>query len=227
MINPNVSIKASEHIERVLNEVKFQDTYLEVVNPERGPPSIESYYDVSMSVPEVINLVKRRSGEFDSFLLACFADPGLETLKELLDKPVVGIMEASIHIACMLGERFSIIAINKRRAGTKWRYVRSLGLSDRMVSVIPIEMSVEEMEENAEKLIGSAVRAVNRAKEEGAEVAILGCASMAGYAKEIERRTGVCIVDPIVVGFKIAEILADIGLSQSKVGSYSTPKGVI
>lgn len=223
VINPNTSKEMTKHIGRVLKKVKFRDTVLKVVDLERGPKTIESSYDVGLAVPEMLKIIERESKEFNAILIACFADPGLEAAREICQIPVLGIMEASIYVASMLGEKFSILSINKRRAPTKWRYVRSLGLSGRMASVVSLDMPVVTMERDKGRLMVEIERAVEKAVKDGAEVIILGCAAMAGYSKEIEERVGIPVVDPIVVGFKMAEIFADIGLCQSKVGCYSTP----
>lgn len=226
VINPNTSERTTQHIKNNIKKVKHVDTFFEVINPRKGPESIESYYDISMVVPEMIKLVKDKSQSFDAMVIACFGDPGLETFKEILDIPVIGIMEASIHIASMLGEKFSIISINKRRASSKWRYIRSIGLINRMVSVIPIDMSVVDMEKDPEMMLSRIVDAALKAKEEGAEVVILGCASMSGYSEEIMKKTGLTVIDPVAIGFKLAEILAELNLSQSKVGIYSKPRNI-
>jgi len=212
VLNPNSSTKVTEHLRSFLETIKSADTQLKVVNIQEGPTSIESHYDIALAVPEIIKIVSEMYEEFDSVFLACFADPGLEVLREILDKPVIGAMESSIYVACMLGERFSIIAINQERAKAKWRYVRSLGLEERMVSVEAIDMSVLEMEENPSKTIKKAVEAAMIAKSKGADVVILGCASMAGYSKIIQEKAEVCVIDPIMIGYRLTEALTGMNL---------------
>ena len=60
-------------------------------------------------------------------------------------------------------------------------------------------------------------------QEDGAEVIILGCASMTGYADELERDLGAAILDPIIVTYKVAEALTEVGVRHSKIGLYATP----
>ena len=60
-------------------------------------------------------------------------------------------------------------------------------------------------------------------EEDGAEVIIMGCAGMAGYAQEIENTLNIKVLDPSAVALKTAEAIADLGLSHSKVGLFATP----
>ena len=60
-------------------------------------------------------------------------------------------------------------------------------------------------------------------EEDGAEVIIMGCASMAGYSEDLEHAIGVPVLDPVAVTFKVAEALTEIGVRHSKIGLYALP----
>ena len=57
-------------------------------------------------------------------------------------------------------------------------------------------------------------------EEDGAEVIIMGCTAMAGYNEDLERELNIPVLDPTVVSFKFAEMIADMGVRHSKVGLY-------
>ena len=61
-------------------------------------------------------------------------------------------------------------------------------------------------------------------EEDGAEVIIMGCASMAGYSADLERELGVPVLDPVAVTLKVVEGLTEIGVRHSKIGLYATPE---
>jgi len=216
VINPNTSNQMTRHIREVLEKTKFASTFFQVVQIREGPESVESAYDATLAATEVVKIVQEKAKEVDAVLVACFADPGLEAARELCEAPVLGIMETSIYVACMLGEKFSILATSSRRAHTKYRFVRSLGLSDRLQSVIPVEVAVTEMLANREEFLRAVRNAAREAITGGAEVVILGCAAMAGLAEQLQSEICIPVVDPVVVGFKLAETLAGIGLTQYK-----------
>jgi len=67
-------------------------------------------------------------------------------------------------------------------------------------------------------------RCLKRAVEnDGAEVIVLGCAGMAGYSAEIEKKLNIKVIDPAAVALKVAEAMADLGLVHSKVGLFAAP----
>jgi len=77
VINPNTSESMTDHLRRELDAVKRPTTQLTVVNPDRGPVSIESAYDEAFAVPPTLELVKRAEQDgYEAVVLACFSDPG-------------------------------------------------------------------------------------------------------------------------------------------------------
>lgn len=225
VINPNTSESVTEHIRRELEKIKRPDTELTVVNPEHGPVSIESAYDEALAGPPTLELVRQANEQgYDAVVLACFSDPALDAAKEISNIPVIGIEEATLHVAAMLGHKFSIMTSLSRRVPTRDLHVRLRGLESAFASAPAIDMPVLEMDANPEKakarimdLARSAVR------HDGAEVIILGCAGLAGYAQDIERELGAVVLDPVAVAFKVAEAMTDLGLRHSKAGHFSKP----
>lgn len=225
VINPNSSEMVTDHIRHALEKIKREDTELTVTCPEHGPVSIESAYDEALAIPHTLELVKWANREgFDAVVLACFSDPGLDAAKEISTIPVVGIEEATLHMAAMLGHRFSIMTGMRRRIPTREWHVHMRGLDESYASSPSLEMSVLEMDSDPVKAKGRILELARKAVEEDrAEVIVLGCAGLAGYSADIERELGVVVLDPTSVALKVAEAMADLGLHHSKAGRFSNP----
>jgi allantoin racemase len=204
VINPNTSVSMTDHLRVELEKIKRADTRLTVICPDSGPITIESAYD--------------------GVILACFSDPGIHAAKEISEIPVVGIQEASLHAAAMLGFKFTILTPLARRIPHKHAEVRRYRLEDSLASVRALGMSVAETDADPartkQRILEVAARA---AEEDGAEVMILGCAGMAGYAAEVERELGVVVLDPSAVALKLCEALIDAGLRHSKRAFFAKP----
>jgi allantoin racemase len=215
----------TDHIRREMEKVKRADTELTVVCPERGPISIESAYDEALAQPPTLELVRQANDEgYDAVILACFSDPALNAAKEISDIPVIGIEESTMHIAAMLGHKFSVTTAFRNRAPTRELHARKHGLESAYASTLVLNMSVLEMDANPKKAKARILEAAREAVEQdGAEVIILGCAGLAGYAEDVERELGVVVLDPTSVALKVAEALADLGLRHSKVGRFARP----
>ncbi len=225
VINPNTSESVTEHIRRELEKIKRPATELIVVNPEHGPVSIESVYDETLAGPPTLELVRRANEEgYDVIVLACFSDPALDAAKEVSDIPVVGIEEVTLHVAAMLGHKFSITTAFSNRVPTRELHARLRGVESAYASTLVLNISVLEMDADPEKAKARILELGRKAVEEdGTEVIVLGCAGLAGYAMDIERELGVVVLDPTSVAFKVAEAIADLGLRHSKVGRFARP----
>jgi allantoin racemase len=225
VINPNTSIPMTNQIRTALEIIKRPDTELTVTCPQKGPETIESAYDEAYAIPPTLELVKKADQDgFDAVILACFSDPGLEAAKEITNIPVVGIEEATLHMAAMLGAKFTIMTPRKQRIPSKVEHVHLRGMSHFLASVRSLDLTVAQTESDPVKTKQRLVEVSKIAVEvDGAEIIIMGCAGMSGYAQEIEQTLNVKVLDPSAVALKTAEAMVDLGLSHSKVGLFAKP----
>ena len=137
---------------------------------------------------------------------------------------MLGIEETSIHIASMLGHKYTILTPLAPRIPSKEQDVRRFKAEAACASVRALGLTVLETEANPERTKQRILEVARAAMEEdGAEVIILGCAGMAGYAEDIERKLGLVVLDPTLVTLKVAEGLAELGIRHSKRGLFAPP----
>lgn len=74
----------------------------------------------------MLKLVREREKDCDAFVVACYSDPGLYSLREATKKPVLGISECAILTALTLGQKFGVIAMLKQSIPRHLRYVGAL-----------------------------------------------------------------------------------------------------
>lgn len=225
VINPNTSVSMTKHIREEMSKIKRSDTVLNVMGAQNGPETIECAYDEALAIPPTLELVKKANREgYDAVILACFSDPGLEAAREISEIPIIGIEESTFHIAAMLGAKFSILTPRKERIPSRRQHVHMKGLDYFLASVRSLDLSVAETDANPKRTKKRVLEVAQKAVEEdGAEVIILGCAGMAGYAPEIEKKLNVKVLDPTAVALKIAEAMVDLGVVHSKRGLFATP----
>lgn len=227
IINPNSSVEMTNHVRKVLENIKRPETELIVTCPDKGPIAIESAYDETIAAFYSLDLVKRANKEnFDAIVIACFSDPGIVSLKEISDILVVGIQEVSLHVASMLGHKFTILTPSLKRIPSKYNGVWRTKLPFNLASVRELGMSVTETEEKPDLAQKNILEIAKKAVEEdGAEVIILGCAGMAGYAEVVEKKLNIVVIDPTLVAFKYTEAMVEAGIKQSKRALYAYPSG--
>ena len=217
-INPNSSSEVTEGIEKICKEYALPGTEVEIKSIKEAPPGIESYHDAAISEKYLLEKFKEWENQYDGFIIACHSDIGVDLLRELTDKPVIGIGEASMLFALPLGHKFSILSLKRKKIPQKEDLVKKYGLENRCASIRATGLGVvADDKEKREKLIQEGEKAV---KEDRAEVLILGCAGMAGMDKEIEKEVGVPVIDGVVSALLMIESLIRYGVSTSKVGKY-------
>jgi allantoin racemase len=194
----------------------------------KGPAAIESAHDAGLVVPELIRLapLAEKRG-FSAIVIGCYSDPGLDALRELLTIPVIGPGAASLHLAAQLGTRICVLTPSGRGYGRVAARLRSLGIAALLASVRGIGLSVMDLAKQKPGALDRAAGAARIAVEQdGADVLVLGCMSMAflpGICEELGHRVGVPVVNPVIAALKTAEAVAGMKLSHSKV-AWPLPK---
>ncbi|MBZ5202022.1 aspartate/glutamate racemase family protein [Planomicrobium chinense] len=226
VINPNTTLEMTSSIEHAAKHMARPDTEIIAVSPKMGPISIESYYDEYLSIPGVLEEIKAGEEEgVDAFVIACWGDPGLHAARELTDKPVIGIAEASLYLASMLGARFSVVTVLPRIKTMLEELVDSYGMSKKVVNIRTTPLCVIDFENDPvrgmEMLRQEGRRAI---EEDDAEAILLGCAGMAEFADKLEEEFGVPVIDGVVAAVKFAESVVDLGKKTSKLKTYKYPE---
>ncbi len=225
IVNPNTTSEMTESIGQSARKYARPDTEIVAVNPDRGPVSIEGYFDEIIAAEAVLELLIEHRGDFDAYVIACFGDPGLFAAREIMKAPVIGIAEAAMLTACTLGYRFSVLDVMKRTWPQLEDLVNRYGMKHRCASSRAVELTVLDTETKSDQVKNKLVEAGRLALEKDrAEVLLLGCAGMTGLDKEIENILGVPVLDGVVCAVKMAEGLVDYGVITSKVCAFMHPE---
>jgi Asp/Glu/hydantoin racemase len=196
VINPNSNVIVTRGLEVALQPLAFADgPEIVCTTLDEGPYGVESQADADSVVMPLRRLVESDNGSA-AFVIACYSDPGLHVCREGTDRPVFGIAECGVLTAMTRAETFGVIAIAQRSIRRHIRYLRQMGLMDRLAGERPLDMSVAETasgEGTPAKMIE-----VGRALQEqdGAGAIIMGCAGMARLRRPLEDALGIPVIDP-------------------------------
>ena len=196
VVNPNSNEAVTRGIDEALEPLRFADgPEIRCATLSDGPFGIESQADVERVAMPLRRLVEADNAN-SAFVIACYSDPGLHVCREGTDRPVFGIAECGVLTALARGERFGVIAILSRSIRRHMRYLRQMGLTERLAGERPLEMSVAETasgERTLERMVevGRVLR-----DQDGADVILMGCAGMARHRRPLEQALGVPVIDP-------------------------------
>lgn len=143
-------------------------------------------------------LVKQRD-PVRAVIVAAFGDPGLDSLRQELTVPVVGIGESAIKMAADIGQ-FSIATTTPLLERSIRAQVERSGLTESLVSIQipdqdPLYLSVNEKEQS--QVLEQAVR---QAAAEGAQAVIIGGGPLAHAADGLGERLAVPVINPVHAG---------------------------
>ena len=231
VINPNTTAAMTARIAATAQSVANAGTNIITIQPSAGPASIEGYADEAMAVPHMLQAMfaeqiknPANSGGVAGYVIACFDDTGLDAARCVLDAPVVGIGEASFHMASLIAPRFSVVTTLSRSISPIEHNLIKYGLGARCARVRAAEVAVLDLENTASAAyahISSEIRAA--LVEDRAEAIVLGCAGMTDLASRLSQEHGVPVIDGVGSAVKLIESLAVLGLKTSKRTTYAAP----
>ena len=161
---------------------------------------------------------------YDAVVIGDTGDPFVSGIREYLNIPVIGPMEASLHVATLLGNKFTLITPAKYMIPRKEKQVENYGFFRQLASVRSLNMPVSQVSKQPEKVIELLVEQANKAIDnDGAQVIIQMCGFMVEYYPRIAEKIGVPVIEPIRTALKTAETLVRLGLTHSKI-LYPKPK---
>jgi Asp/Glu/hydantoin racemase len=194
VINPNSSASVTQSMQACLGLLRASTRHnIRCTELSKSPPGIETDAHVAQVIPNVIEAVE--TAQADAFVLACFSDPGIRTVRKTTTRPVIGIAEAAYLAALGLGDRFGIISLGQSSIDRHLRYLTALSLEKRMAGDRSIDMTVVETVSRTGRMLRD---------QDGADVLILGCAGLGGYRQAMEETLGIPVIDPVQAGVALA-----------------------
>ncbi len=189
-----------------------------------GPPLTDREYEVFWSTGYMILEAEIAQQEgAGAIVIDCTIDPGLTQIAEAVDIPVVGALQASVHLALQLGRSFSVLALDGHWARMIDTTLNSYGLRGQKASTEIVGthvyqprrgrvMNRSESESFYRKLRDAGGRAV----EAGAESIILGSTTIIEDVARLEKALGIPVIPPGIAALKTAELMLGMGLRLSR-----------
>ena len=197
---------------------------------DAGPSSIECEFDEALSVPDtVLKAIEAERSGADALIIDCMGDPGLNACREVVNIPVLGPGQASMHFAAMLGHRFSFVTVLDCLRPMIDDMVSKYGLKDSYASFESVNVPVLDIHEDMIKLQDAMLeKSLIAVKDKHAGAIVLGCTGFLGCAEAIktgllDQGLNVPVIDPIPLTLHLADSLVKTGLSHSKV-IYPAPR---
>ena len=211
--NPNFHAALEEH----LRSVADPGVHIEVHGTRKGGLGEQFRFFQAIDTPDIIeNILKCRAAKgenrYDAFVSLNSTDPALVEAREILEIPVLGFLETTALVSCMMGRTFSLITPNPKFALSYSQKIQLYGLSERLTSIESMDFPHLPDYRNSfldpaahQRVMDEFDRAARRAVAAGAEV-IIPCGSHAVLQarRGLREIDGALIIDGLGILLKMA-----------------------
>lgn len=196
LVNPNSLTPVTEAVARAVAPFDHLPMAFRCLTSTDGPAGIQTQAEADASIAPMARLFLQEADTTDAFVVACFSDPGLHGLRDLVRVPVLGIGECSVLTAMSMATRIGVIAIAGAAIPRHLRYFRAMGVADRICGELALDMKVSDLADaelafQRMTTVGKTLRDAH-----GADVLIMGCAGMADLRDRLEDACGLPVVEP-------------------------------
>jgi Asp/Glu/hydantoin racemase len=234
--NPDFHKALKEH----LSSVAGPDHQIEVYGSKRGGLGEQFRFFQAIDTADLIdNILKCKNAKgaqrYDAFVSLNSTDPVLHEAREILDIPVLGFLETNALMACMMGQKFSLITPNLKFAVSYRQKLELYKLTDRLASIEAMDFpnltdyrKAYTDPEVHKRFTDEFDRAARRAVAAGAEV-IIPCGSHAVLEARRKQREidGALVVDGLAILMKMTimqvELQKLMGMVVSRKRLYEKP----
>src|SRR3954454_21873734 len=144
IINPNASEACSAGISGAVEPLRHRaGPVLDVATLREGPPAIYSWRDWHAVTEPMCRLVER--SDAGHYVIACAAGQGIEAVRSVTQRPVLGIFRSAVAAAVARAERFGIIAMVDASIARHAAALRAMGLESRLAGEVPMKLPIETL----------------------------------------------------------------------------------
>lgn len=205
LINPNTNLQTTERLCSVLMPQLPPDASLEVRTATFGSTYIAceaSHAVASHACLDAWATHRQQDTQpLDGVLIGCFGDPGLFALRESSGCPVTGLAEAAFMAASQRGA-FAVVTGGERWKPMLERLAISLGHGAALKHIATVKPSGAELQADPAMAMECLTQACQQAAAHGVQSIIVGGAGLAGYARQLQSRVPLPLIDSVEAGLQ-------------------------
>ncbi len=219
VVNPfgGTEFRGRQNLERV----KRSDTEFDMVDISEVYPLKNNqflYFRFMCTDGTLDRVLSAEQEGYDAVFISCNLDIGLYEARSLVNIPVTATLESAALVACTMGTRFSLITVDDQNAKIQKMILSQYGLDSKLASYRSVWIDANDLypeKTSEDEVLEKAVAASRKCVEhDGAEVIIPGCTLLGSVLThrlaDPQRTIGAPVVDGMLTGFKMAEMMADL-----------------
>jgi allantoin racemase len=177
--------------------------------------------EIQLVAPAFIDAYRRAERDgYDAVVPLGMLDLAVDGGKSAVDIPVVGPLEASLHVASLIGDKFGLIVYHKSLLAFNRALIRRYGMEERVVDFGVSGFDLPDLAAHHDEVVENFVNEARRLVAQGAEVIVpMGISQCPVHIKPdwLQQQLGVPVVEGFGAPIRMAALLVGLGLTQSRV----------
>jgi allantoin racemase len=220
-----------EALKNRAKKVARPDTVVELQGVEASIPGVDRYH-ASQSIcrmQSVRNAIRAEREGYDAFVMISTIDVGFYEIKEVVDIPVVFMLENCIHFAMMFAPRFAFFTHNEALLSQLAELTKQYGIAEHMVPGGYLDLTYSDWPNlfgKPEQYVGTITQKAKEIITRGAGILIPSALPLSVWLIEqgLIEINGARILDGFGCALKMAELMVDlrkIGIMRTQYGPPS------
>ena len=226
LVNSNTSDFVTGKVRAAAEAVASPGTEIRAVTGTFGARVIASRSENAIAAHSTVALAAEHAGDCDGMLIAVSYDTAVRAVRELLPIPVLGMTEAALHVASIVGGRVGMIVFGRRVLGLYRDVVAETGLGGCVAGWRALESAKPFAAGDQSEVDAMIVAAcADLVEKDGVEAIVLAGAVMAGVPARLQPQIDVPVFDGISTGVPLLEALVRMRPAKPRAGSFIAPSG--
>ena len=215
IINPYAAAISNEKIKLCAQKVIDKDTSIFIDNKN----SQEDYFDLhseTINVPKLLNEVETNNSS-DAFIVISFEDIGVDTIRKITSKPIIGLGEATFYTANIIANKFSIITnLSQSHEALKNNLIK-YDMDHKCVSIKSIEVPVLDMDTMSKSNLNKLDHEIQRTiTEDHPEAIIITSPGILNLSKNLSNKFNIPIIEGVTAATALIENFVKLDLQIKK-----------
>ncbi len=215
ILNPYTSKNSNEKLKKTAMKVIEEGSRIFINEDDL----IDDYFSHHYETVNISNLIKQveKNNSSDAFIVASFEDIGVETIRKIISKPIIGIGEASFYIANIIANKFSVITnISQTHEAIKNNLIK-YDMDHKCVSLKSIEVPILDMETMSKANIKKLENEIERTiLEDSPEAIILTSAGIFDLTQKLSDKFSLPFIEGVGAATTLIQNLAKLDLRIKK-----------
>ena len=218
LINPFKNRLLQNKIELSAKNIASSNINILLNKFDLNEDNYNEYYDENINIVPLVEQIENNKTS-DAFIICCYEDTGLDFLRTLTSKNVIGVGESAFHIANLISKNFSVITSLSRTNEAIKNNLIKYGFYNKCLSINSFEVPVLDFETMSNSNLLKLKNEIERTKIEDKAEAIIICGlGMTNLSQKLQLEFNLPIIDGISASITLTETLIKMGLKINKLG---------